>query len=347
MKPIKFPQDELEHNHSVEWWYWNGHLKDKQGHRYSYMNCLFKADLKKVKFPFLIGAPIKTLFFSHSLVTDIARKIFFPRIDYLSFVSSDSFSKKKLFINYINPISVHGYVNNIMEKTEKGDYLIKNEDLELYLKPVKKPILEGGNGFLNLGNKSTYYYSLPNLKTKGKLKLNNKIIDVSGKSWMDHQWADTEYEKDQWTWFSIQLDNNTEIVCIEFGKKNQYKLAHISYPNNKQFHTSKFNIIPLEKVWKSKQTKAEYPLQWKIEIPDKKVSLELKALVRHQEMVFGTINYWEGPLDVQGTIAEKKVSGVSFAELVGYPSELGNIKFIKSSVRQVIQSGYKMLTKKG
>ena len=52
-KPIKFPEDELAHNHIIEWWYFNGHLKDKKGNEYAFMNCLFKADVKKVKIPFL------------------------------------------------------------------------------------------------------------------------------------------------------------------------------------------------------------------------------------------------------------------------------------------------------
>ena len=53
-KTIKFPEDEKPHNNFIEWWYYNGHLKDGEGNTYAFMNCLFKVDVKKVKIPFLI-----------------------------------------------------------------------------------------------------------------------------------------------------------------------------------------------------------------------------------------------------------------------------------------------------
>jgi len=340
MKPIQFSQDELSHNHAIEWWYWNGHLKDKQGNRYSYMDCLFKAKPKKIKIPFIKGVPVDTLYFSHSLVTDIKRKNFFPHVDYVSLVSKDSFSKSLLNINYINPIIVNGYFNNIIQKIEIEHYYLKTEDIELHLYSQKKPLLEGGSGYLRLPNsRSTYYYSLTNLKTEGKIRVGKKWIEVNGKSWMDHQWANVKYEKDKWTWFSIQLNNNTEIVCIEYGDKKKYRLASISYPNNKQKHTRDVNFTPLGKQWKSKKTKAEYPLEWKIEIPEFKVALTAKALVEQQEMLFGTINYWEGPLDIKGIMDGKRVAGVAFSELVGYDSELNNIKFVQRAINKIVRTG--------
>lgn len=62
-KPINFTGDESHHDCIIEWWYFNGHLKDKIGNEYSFMNCLFKIDVKKVKIPFLSKIPLKTSFF--------------------------------------------------------------------------------------------------------------------------------------------------------------------------------------------------------------------------------------------------------------------------------------------
>ena len=68
-KPIKFPGDESVHDYIVEWWYFNGHLKDEQDNEYSFMDCLFKVDIKKVKIPFLSNIPLKDIiFFSFSPV---------------------------------------------------------------------------------------------------------------------------------------------------------------------------------------------------------------------------------------------------------------------------------------
>ena len=50
------------------------------------------------------------------------------------------------------------------------------------------------------------------------------------------------------------------------------------------------------------------------------------------KMVFGTINYWEGALTVEGMFDDEPVTGSGFLELVGYPSKYSNIKFCKSKL---------------
>ena len=333
MKPIKFPENELAHKCIIEWWYFNGHLEDEEGNKYSFMNCLFKADVKDVQIPFLSKLPLKTLYFSHSIISDIRNKTFYPIIDYITMVSRDSFSKPLLFINYTNPIILDGYVNSVIEKTKESVYHIKTEDMDLMLTSIKKPLLVGGNGYINLCSKDTYYYSLTNLETEGTIRIKNELIKVKGKSWMDHQWADASYSKDQWLWFSIQLDNELELVCFEYSDGNaKTYLASISYPDGKQEHTKEVRFTPLGAGWTSPKTKNKYTLSWRIEIPSKNIDIEVEPLIKNQEMVFGTINYWEGPLIVKGLINNKRTKGSGFLELMGRPSQYGNIKFLKDTL---------------
>jgi len=334
-KPINFTEDESHHDCIIEWWYFNGHLKDKIGNEYSFMDCLFKIDVKKVKIPFLSKIPLKTSYFSHSLITDIKNGKFHHEISPFSIISKDSFSKQSLYINYINPKIDTDYTNCVIEKTNEDTYHIKNENIDLKLISTKKPLLEGGKGFLDLHSKTTYYYSLTNLKTEGKIKIKNKWIDVTGKSWMDHQWADTSYSKDRWDWFSIQLDNNSEIVaCIYDDKKVKTYFADISYQDGSQKHfkETEIEIIPSEKKWLSKKSEASYPLSWNIKIPAKNIDLTLTAKNKKQEMLFGSINYWEGPLSVDGLFENKKVKGVGFMELVGYDSNYTNVDYFKDGI---------------
>ena len=260
-------------------------------------------------------------------------KTFSQRITPFSLISDDSFSKRFFCVNYINPTIERNYINCVIEKIGESTYHIKNEDVDLKMVSTKKILLEGGNGFLNLNSKTTYYYSLTNLKTEGRIKIKNKWLDVKGKSWMDHQWADASYSEDVWDWFSVQLDNNTEMVCCRYddGKSKTY-FADISYANNVQEHYKKIEIIPLEKRWTSPKSKAVYPLVWKIKIPEKNIELSLTAKIDNQEILFGSINYWEGPLMVNGLFGDKKVNGVGFMELVGYPSQYNNVKYIRDEI---------------
>jgi len=333
IKPIKFPEDESAHDHIIEWWYFNGRLKDKEGNEYSFMNCLFKVDVKKVKIPFFSKIPLKVSYFSHSLLTDLKNQKFYHRINPFSIISEDSFTKPSLFINYINPEIRSGYTNCAIEKIGAKEYRVKNEEIDLIMTSMKKPLFEGGRGFLDLGAKSTYYYSLTSLKTEGRIKIGNKWIDVRGKSWMDHQWANTEYSPDRWDWFSVQLQNDTEIVCGFFddGRKKT-RFAGISHPGGRQEHFKDVEMTPLEDKWTSPKSKAGYPLAWKIKIPEKNIEMNIKAMIRDQEMLFGSINYWEGPLDVECSFDGKKVKGNGFMELVGYPSQYTNIRYLTDEI---------------
>jgi len=341
MKKIVFPNDELVHNTFLEWWYWNGHLWDKNGKYYSFMDCLFRINPKKVKLPLFSKIPLDKMYFSHSMIADISRDKFYPRFDYLDLVSKDSFTKKNLFINYTNPMTKTGYLNKVME-FKGGDYYLKNEDIELKLRMVKKPLLEAGTGLVKLYKKESYYYSFTNLQTEGLIKIDDKWIPVKGKSWMDHQWANVVYAHDYWDWFSVQLDNNLELVCFQYGKdKHKSLLATISFPNNRQVSTEKVFINPKGKYWKSKTTNSEFPLEWDIEIPEFKISFSAKAFIKHQEMIFGALNYWEGPLDVKAKVNNKKITGQGFAELVGYDSIFNDRKSLKDNLKDRLLNRYK------
>lgn len=338
MKSIKFPEDEIAHDCIIEWWYINGHLTGDDGNRYAFMDCLFKAKVKEVEIPFLSKIPLKTMYFSHSIISDINNKKFYPVVDYLSIVSKDSFTKPLLFVNYTDPLIINGYVNSVMEETDMFNYHVKTGNMDLTMKSMKKPLLEGGTGFVNLGGKGSFYYSLTNLKTEGTIRLGDKIIRVKGKSWMDHQWADVSYSKDQWTWFSIQLDNEIEIVCYEYTNvktSSKSYLASISRSNGVQEHTEKVTITPLTRKWKSPKTRNTYTLSWRIEVPSWNMWFEVEPMIENQEMVFGAIKYWEGPLNVHGQIGGKPVNGQGFMELLGRPSHFGNAALIKDTVTKI------------
>ena len=332
-KPIKFPKDGGKHNHMIEWWYFNGHLKDKKGNIYSFMNCLFKVDVKKIGIPFANEVPFKNFYFAHSIVSDIKKKKTDWDIKKAVLISKDSFKRPLLFVNYTDPVPVHGYENSVMEETTLFNFRIKNNNLDLNLKSNKKPLFESGNGFPSLCGNKTFYYSLTNMEASGIIVMNGKEIEVSGKAWMDHQWTNSPgFSQDKWNWFSIQLDNNTEIVCAEYisGDKRDY-WVDIVYPNGKQEHLKNFNLKP-SKVWQSKKTKEKYPLQWEIEIPAtnkrKKINLSVSALIKDQEIYAGgLVKYWEGPTEISGIFDGKKVKGKGFMEIVGHISSYGVYSF--------------------
>ncbi len=345
-KKVKLPQDNLPHDSIIEWWYFNGHLKDKQGHNYAFMNCLFKADIRKVNIPFLNKLPFKKnysswpyVYFAHAIISDISQQKSHQDIQLMSWVSGDSFTKDLLFINYTDLLSAYNYINNEITEITPGNFHLKNKNIDLQLKARKKPLLEGGSGFVTISQHQTYYYSLTDLDTKGSILINGKWLKVTGKSWLDHQWADVPYQKNKWSWFSLQLDNKTEIVCVEYsdGKNNDY-FADVIDKNGKSSHHRQIKLTPQNNIWTSSKTKAEYPLIWNLEIPEKKIKLSIKSIAPEQEIIFGSINYFEGPTKISGTINKKKVQGLGFMELVGYPSDYNYLLLIGRGINKKIRN---------
>ncbi len=333
IKPIKLPEDNGPHDFNVEWWYFNGHLYDKQGKEYSFMDCLFKVNLSEVNIPHflphLIEDNIKKaeyIHFAHSIISDITENKSYKEIQNISQISDDSFKDKLLYVNYKN-IHIFGEdLNGEIVETTPNNFHLKTNNLNLYLESKKKPLFEGGHGYVGTPASGSYYYSFTNLSVKGHININDKLIEVEGKAWMDHQWADAVYKKDKWTWFSFQLENGTEIMCVEYNtKKESNILIDIIDNEGIQKQYKKALIIPLDKFWKSKKTKAKYPISWKIEIPEANIIIETNSLIKDQEMIFGQINYWEGPMEVVASIDNKKIKGKGFMELVGYPSDYNYI----------------------
>ena len=343
-KPISFPDDHSSHTASIEWWYWNGHLADKKGNRYAFMDCFFKTDISKITIPHFKAVTFEKFigknryaYFAHSVVSDITNQKNYKEIQDISMVSDDSFKRQRFFLNYIDPIIIHGYDNNEMAEIAPDVFHIKSRYLDLNLKSHKPALLEGGEGHTSVCGRDSYYYSLTDLSAKGVLTINGKRTEVEGKAWMDHQWMDVTYELNKWSWFSIQLDNGTEIMCCEYDKgTDKTNLVDLSTAHRDQKHFSSLILKPGTDTWKSKLTKAEYPMSWDIEIPDHKAILHAHSLMSDQEMIFAAINYWEGPIEITGTIDGKDVKGTGFMELVGYPADYSYLLSLGREVKKEI-----------
>jgi predicted secreted hydrolase len=327
---MKFPKDSFPHKSVVEWWYFNGNLHDKKGKKYAFMNCLFKADPKKTQIPLVQNIPAKEIYFSHSIFSDIKENKFIARTHPLSILSNDSLTKKKLFINYLNP-STSGYVNNELIELGKFKYKIKNDDVELTLKARKKPLLHNGKGEFIIGRNKLHYYSLTDMDAKGIVRVNGKAIKVKGKAWMDHEWAGFSGAKN-WNWFSIQLDNGVEIMIQDYNNgENVY--VGINPKNQKAEFTEELLLLPRRK-WRSHFTGAKYPVEWQIAIPSKKIELDIKALIENQELLFGALNYWEGPIKVSGKMNGKVVNGRGFMEMIGRKMKASRMQIYKHELRK-------------
>ncbi len=290
---VSLPADELPHGgQAIEWWYFNGFLQGR--HNYAFMHCLFKADTDRVNLDFL-KLPLKTVYFSHTLLFDLdsgeIKKEVLPAV----MLSDGSFERPELHVGYFYPLRKEYVPYEISSRA--GQMRLKTGFFDLCLKNLKAPMLEGGKGYIDLGEKSTYYYSYTDMEAEGFVGAER----VSGKAWHDRQWSEKGFMKDSWLWFSFQMQDGTELVCFDYKGK---RMATISYADGKQ-KTCEAAFEQNGKPWKSRKTGLEYVLDWKVRAGEFSISTE--PLLQDCEMNFGTINYWEGPVSAE--INGKKCRG--------------------------------------
>jgi predicted secreted hydrolase len=110
-------------------------------------------------------------------------------------------------------------------------------------------------------------------------------VEVIGDSWMDHQWYNP-LGLGGWTWFSIQLSNNTQYM-LYFIRDGQNQLAQVVATEVKDGRTIHLSPSAVSETpigsWTSPVTGITYPSGWKITVPGG--FLNITPLQQDQELV--------------------------------------------------------------
>jgi predicted secreted hydrolase len=168
------------------------------------------------------------------------------------------------------------------------------------------------------------------METSGKIFLKGETIPVKGTSWMDHEFSSNQLSENLvgWDWFSIKLDNQTELMLYQLRDKNKgkdpYSSGTLIMPNgqSRHLHNHEFTIST-KKFWTSPHTQATYPAGWTLTLPEG--ALNITPDLSDQELynlrsISGS--YWEGSVTIKGKLNGKQVSGKGYVELVGYEKPL-------------------------
>lgn len=99
-------------------------------------------------------------------------------------------------------------------------------------------------------------------------------------------------------------------------------------------------------TWVSSRTTNDYPCTWDIVVPEAKMKLVCKAAFQNQEFVtlISKPAFWEGRVDVSGTIDGKEVKGLGFIERHGFEAMESMDKFFKKGDRLICSPAYCFLT---
>jgi len=172
--------------------------------------------------------------------------------------------------------------------------------------------------------------------TTGKIVVHGESYRVTGSSWMDHEYFTHQLEEEQvgWDWFSVQLNDNTELMLFQIRRKDgsidPYSAGTYVDASGKSMHlqAGDFSLHPAAARWTSPATQAKYPMQWTIAIPKLGIQLDAKTGLKSQELAGSSKlmpNYWEGAMSFNSRGARSDLAGVGYLEMTGYdrPVEIG------------------------
>jgi len=331
-RKISFPADHFSHpDFKTEWWYYTGHLETESGKKYGYQVTFFRFGLRDRQAEDRTSPPLFTdLYLAHFALSDKEGKKFFFRERANRGYSDRAGASTHRYLVWNEDWKVEG-------RGESHFIQVRDRDtaITLILTPLKPPVLHGENGLSRKGEgrgRASHYYSLTRLKTEGELEVRGKRERVRGLSWMDHEFGSDQLGEDQvgWDWFSIQLENGTEIMLYlirrKDGSADPYSSGTLVYENGAARHLplSAFRVETLER-WKSPKSGGSYPMKWRVSIPSEEIVLEVLPSFPEQELdtrKSTRVTYWEGAARAQGTFRKRPAQGLGYVEMTGYVGKL-------------------------
>jgi predicted secreted hydrolase len=323
----EFPRDHFNHpDFQTEWWYYTGNLKSADGHRFGFELTFFRQAVSRDAAK-TAAWDVNDLYLAHLALSDL---------DGGKFYHTERTNRAGPGIAGASEAPGRIWNGNWQIRWEGGDQKLQGIgerfQLQLTLHSEKPAVIHGENGVSQKAEgtgRASHYVSLTSLATSGSIELAGKRFEVSGTSWMDHEFFTHQLESDQigWDWLSLQLADRTELMLFYIRRKDGSIDPHSSGTyvdvQGKTVHlrASDFTLQRASEKWTSPVTRAAYPVHWRVAIPKLGIALEAKTPLESQELAGKTRfapSYWEGAIVLTGTRNAEPLGGVGYLEMTGY-----------------------------
>ena len=320
---FQFPRDHGAHpEFATEWWYFTGHLWSADGHeRFGYQLTFFREALAADPGAWTGSAAWRSdqIHLAHAALTDVARD---------RFQSSERLNREGL------PAAAGTAGLDLRNggwtaRMAPGGaihlaFSVAGAALELDLTPATAPVLFGEAGVTRKGADpaaASHYLSFPRLASRGRLRRSGREEELTGLSWMDHEFSSSQLSPGQvgWDWAGIQLRDGRSLMVYRLrgpgGAQDPWSLlTELAADGRVLRSTREFALTG--GGWRSPGG-ATYPLPLRLQAWGGAWTLE--PLVADQELrtrLGPAITYWEGAFRVRdGNGAEV---GDAYVELTGY-----------------------------
>lgn len=332
-RAFEFPRDHGPHpGFRNEWWYLTGNLDGPEGERFGFHVTFFRVGLA----PTLGGAAAwrvsdwasPDLWMVHTAVLDRAAGYH---------ASEERFVRDGAGLagatEPVGRVWAEDWVlDGLDADTWSLRFTVEGYALELALRPLRAPVLQGEAGLSRKGagaGDASYYYSMPRIAVEGEVRrASGAALPVTGQAWMDREWSTSALAEDQvgWDWFALQFDTGLDVMYYQLRR-----------PDGRPHALSKGRWMPVEgddrllarehveleaRRWATQPSGNRYPVEWAMRIapPDGSAPREFTVrAIRDAQEMDTVIRYWEGAVDILD--GEGESVGRGFVELTGYDDE--------------------------
>jgi predicted secreted hydrolase len=331
----QFPRDHGSHDQfRTEWWYYTGNLTAKDGRPFGYQLTFFRRGIPPEDVETLPSQwSITQLYLAHFAVSDLRP----GRFRYRERLSRAALGRAgadtgRLRV-WIDRWRVEAMTTDAAGQGQGQILEAADSDLAIALSvvPEKPLIIHGTGGISRKGaelGQASHYYSMTSLATKGRITIGDESFDVTGTSWMDHEFGSADLSPDLvgWDWFSLQLADHTELMFYRLRRTDGTPDPVSSgtfVDRDGRGHALSLNDVVLEPIsfWTSPLSRARYPQKWRLVIPHRNLSLELTPRMAEQELRTERstqVTYWEGAIEANGVVQGTAIKGQGYMELTGY-----------------------------
>jgi predicted secreted hydrolase len=322
----------------LEWWYYTGNVVDKSGRPFGYQLTIFRRALAPPNA--LVPTPVSNfafnqLYFAHFAVSDVQANKHYAFERYARGAAGLSGAQAEPFRAWINDWQMLQQPVNTAQKPAveaardaAGDVTLTARDgdvsINLTLATQKPPTLHGDDGYSVKGKRAdnaSHYYSFSRMATTGSISLGGETFDVSGSSWMDHEWSTSLLDEDSagWDWLSLQLDDDTDLMVAQVrGKAGGPPAALFGTLIGKDgvgtpLTRDMFSMVS-SGGWTSPRSQITYQNRWQINVPSAQLVLDVSPRFDDQEAKLSSV-YYEGAMTASGTRAGKPLTGVGYLEV--------------------------------
>jgi predicted secreted hydrolase len=331
---FNFPQDHGAHpGYRTEWWYYTGHLTAATGQRFGFQLTFFRRQLRssdaRREWPVPASAwRTNQIYLAHAALTDLEGRRHIMREEVrregLGMAGTETANEEiRVFL--------HDWETRIRPDAHRLRMTDPDVSLDLTLVPTKGPVPHGVEGYSRKGSlpeQASCYYSFPRMTVSGQISVGDSVHSVSGLGWMDHEFSTAPLAEGVtgWDWFSIQLDDQRELMIyllrLEKGGLHPASSGTLIGPEGQVTHLARSDFrTRATRRWTSPATGAVYPLDWELALPGHDLTLQLAAALDAQEMITTEstgVTYWEGSVSVSGQAGGAPVAGRGYMELTGY-----------------------------